>query len=362
MTVSPRTRRRPFGALAGIAVVAVGAWTGAWFYIRGQITANIDETLGFLSQQGVVVTCPQRSVSGWPFRIAVHCEAPSVRIAARGVAIDLARLSVSGLVTQPHLYIAEATGPISLRQGQTAGEARWTSLRFSLALNETGLERFSLAASDFEGRSQVPGQPEQALRLAKADVQLMPAIAVDRALATAGAAAGTTAAIAPSTPDSAVSGAQDLRLAVTAERAEASVGGLQPVPVPVDLFVDAKTTGLAGLPFDPRALAAAGAGVDVVQARVGLGDLAFEGGGRLTVAEDGGIDGLLEVQPATGAPVPGVPQAPASLKAAVAGAMLMFGTTGPSRTGRSGSRLDVVVDNGVVRVGRLTLAKLRPLF
>lgn len=358
MTVPPRSRRRrPFGVLAGVAIVAVGAWTGAWFWIRGQITSNIDQTLTLLAEQGVVVSCPSRSVGGWPFRIAVHCEAPTVRIAARDVAIDLARLDVSGLVTQPHLYIADATGPITLRRGTDVAEARWSSLRLSLALREDRLERFSLATTELDGRARFSGEPEQALRLGKGELQLMPAAAVERALS----AVGSAAASAPAAP-APVSGADDLRLAITAERAEPSVGGVRPVPVPVDVFVDAKTTGLPGVTLDPRELAAYGAGLDVVLARVGLGDLRFEGGGRLTVADDGGIDGVLEVQPVTDPAPVGAPAAPASLKAAFAGAMMMFGTHGPSRTGRTGNRLDVVVDNGVVRVGRMTLAKLRPLF
>lgn len=353
MTAPHRPRRRPFGALAGLAVVVVGGWTGAWFWIRGQIANNLDLTLAQFAQVGIEVTCPNRRMGGWPFRIDVSCEAPTVRIPTRGVAVDLARLSVTGLVYRPDVYIAEAVGPLTVRRGTESGEATWGTLRASLALANNSLQRFSMESRDFQGRLQLAGQPEQGIHLAAGETHLMPAIA--RAPVAASAAAASTAP-AP--------GPDDYRIAVSAERAETTLGGARLLPAPVDLTLEAATTDLPGQTLDPRDLAAAGTGLDLQHIRVGLGDIVFGGAGRLDIGPTGGLDGVIEVQPVQGAPVTTTPPppAPASLKAAVAGAMLMFGTNQSSRTGLTGQRLDVVIDDGVVKVGRMTLARLRPLF
>lgn len=343
MTAPARSRRRPFGALAGLAVVIVGGWTGAWFYIRAEIAANIDQTLMLLGQQGVAVACPARGMAGWPFRIDVTCEAPSLTVARSGLRVDVARVAVSGLVYRPNHYIVAVAGPLTVKRGGDSGAATWTDLRFSLAFENERLARFSLATQGFQGTLRPAGEPEQALTLASGEAHLVPAGAVVAASAAA------------------ANGVDDYRLALVARHAEARVGGAAATPVPVDVDLDAITTDFPGLILDPRRLAAAGAGLEIARLRVGLGDAALDGGGRLTLATDGGIDGFLEMQPAAESP-PGAAAAPASLKAALAGTLLMFGTTSPSQTGRAGKRLDVTVDNGVVRVGRLTLARLRPLF
>jgi hypothetical protein len=353
MTAPHRPRRRPFGVLAGLAVVVVGGWTGAWFWIRGQIADNIDLTLTQLAQVGIEVTCPNRRLGGWPFRIDVSCEAPTLRIPTRGVAVDLARLSVTGLVYRPDVYIAEAVGPVTVRRGADSGDAVWGTLRASLALANNTLQRFSLETRDFQGRLLLAGQPEQGLRLAAGEAHLMPAVAA--------APVAASAAVASTAP---APGPDDYRIAVTAERAETTMGGARLLPAPVDLALEAATTDLPGPTFDPRDLAAAGAGLDLQRIRVGLGDIVFGGAGRLDIGATGGLNGVVEMQPIQGTPVTSSPPpvAPASLKAAVTGAMLMFGTNRSSRTGLTGQRLDVVVDDGVVKVGRMTLARLRPLF
>jgi hypothetical protein len=354
MTAPHRPRRRPFGALAGLAVVVVGGWTGAWFWIRGQIADNIDLTLKQFAQVGIEVTCPNRRLGGWPFRIDVSCEAPTVRIPTRGVAVDLARLSVTGLVYRPDVYIAEAVGPLTVRRGSESGDATWGTFRASLALSKNALQRFSMETRDFQGRLLLAGQPEQGLRLAAGEAHLMPATIAGAPVAASAAAASTAPAPGP----------DDYRIAVSAERAEATMGGARLLPVPVDLTLDVATTDLPGQTLDPRDLADAGAGVDLQRIRVGLGDIVFGGAGRLDIGPTGGLNGVVEVQPIPGTSVAGSPPqaAPASLKAAVTGAMLMFGTNRSSRTGLTGQRLDVVVDEGVVKVGRMTLARLRPLF
>lgn len=349
-----RRRRRPFAALAAIVVVGVVAWSGAWIWARSEIITRMDDALARLAARGVVVSCPERGVGGWPFRVVVSCSAPTLRVAAADLAVDVARLVVSGLVTQPNRVIADVAGPIAIRRGDDRFEAQWQSLRFSLGFQDFRPARLSLETAGFDGRARRHGEPEQALRFARGEVQVMPAALV--AKAEAAATPPSTATVAPPSP-------ADLRAALTLERTEASLGGIKATPAPVDLFIDAKTSDLPSYRVGPRDLATAGTGLDVVMARIGLGrDLTLEGVGRLTLSDAGAVNGVIEVQPSSATVWPEAPPTPASLKTAFAGTLMMFGTTAPSRTGRGGTRLDVLVNDGVVRVGRLTLAKLRPLF
>ena len=255
---------------------------------------------------------------------------------------------------RPDVYIAEAVGPVTVRRGADSGDAVWGTLRASLALANNTLQRFSLETRDFQGRLLLAGQPEQGLRLAAGEAHLMPAVAAAPVARFCGGRVDSTSAGAGRLPHRGNGRA----------RRDHEWAARACCRRPVDLALEAATTDLPGPTFDPRDLAAAGAGLDLQRIRVGLGDIVFGGAGRLDIGATGGLNGVVEVQPIQGTPVTSSPPpvAPASLKAAVTGAMLMFGTNRSSRTGLTGQRLDVVVDDGVVKVGRMTLARLRPLF
>jgi hypothetical protein len=389
------SRRRPFGFLAGVVAVGVALWTGAWFFIRAEIGRQVDATLAALAERGVVVDCPDRGIGGWPFRIEVTCAAPTLSFADGRGDLRLAGLGVSALVYRPNHVIAELVGPASLRRTAVGAvpadvDADWESLRFSLNLDKGRLGRFSLETRRLAATVRRNAMPDQTLRLASGEVHLAkaglaggPAIA---ALGPTGPAPVTTGATGtPPPPNTALPAAvaadvaasdDDLRLALHLRGAELPRGGAglltdatgpagsaaRPAAAelpPVDLDVDAGTVGLPPQPIGLRDLAEAGTRLDIVAYRAQVGDLAVEGAGRFGLAADGSIEGVLETQPQ---PATATRPAPAAMKAALAGAVMMFGTSEPSRSGRVGRRLDVVIRDGVVRVGRMTLAHLKPLF
>jgi hypothetical protein len=118
-----------------LVLFALGTWYLSWSIIRANIVANVTQWRAQEAREGRQWTCPQQSVSGFPFRIEVRCDAPEATIntAQGAVQIKLKALTVVGQVfTSGHL-IAEATGPMitTFPLGQSL-EMNWKNLQISL--------------------------------------------------------------------------------------------------------------------------------------------------------------------------------------------------------------------------------------
>ncbi|AEQ52946.1 DUF2125 domain-containing protein [Pelagibacterium halotolerans] len=132
-----------------VAVVAVSVlWMGGWFYIAGQIRAEI----GYLAQaDGVTqprLVCDRLDIGGAPFSFSPRCT--DARITSGDVTVELAAITGTALFYTPTHIQLFATGPARIADAFTGAtqEVRWSNLHASLRLDDGMIERFSALADD----------------------------------------------------------------------------------------------------------------------------------------------------------------------------------------------------------------------
>lgn len=338
-----RTGRWAILTVVAVAVV-VGVWSGGWVYLRSEVAARMDVELPRLKEaRGIAVVCPERGISGWPFRVDIDCRAPSVEFAEPSAHLAVAGLRVAALVYQPDRIVLEADGPLAADgpHGETV-KASWLLLQASIGLNGRRPERFSIASDALSAAVSPAGGAENRLTADHAEIHLRPA-----------------ADAAPASTDYDVVARLD---GVALFRADKALG-----PSGSNLAVAAvarhvPTARPAGTP--PLKLWAEGGGtLDIRSLHWTIGGFAVDGTGTLSADDGGQLNGSMRLV-ATG--LESLLFSGSSLKGkaevmAVASAFTLLGkpADGPSGRGRA---LDIVVDQGAVKVGSTTLTHLPRLF
>lgn len=132
-----------------VAVVAVSVlWMAGWFYIAGQVRAEI---AALAQADGIVqprLTCESLDVGGAPFSFSPHCE--GAQITSGDITIDLADIRGTALFYNPFHIQIFATGPARMTDAFTGAtqELRWSNLHASLRLDDGSIERLSAVADD----------------------------------------------------------------------------------------------------------------------------------------------------------------------------------------------------------------------
>ena len=143
-------------------LVVIGlAWTGIWLFIRSEVASRMDAELDKLRSRGLVIDCPDRSITGWPFRIEVACVGPSLSMPDRLVQAHAKALRVMALIYQPTTLIGELDGPVTASGAN--GEdiaADWRLLQASVKLAGTRPSLVSIAGDGLSGTLRKPGTPD----------------------------------------------------------------------------------------------------------------------------------------------------------------------------------------------------------
>jgi hypothetical protein len=142
-----RDRRKPmkrFLALIIAVLAAAALWTGFWFFVAGQISAEAE----YLAQADGITAprldCEDFAVSGYPFHFSPICN--GAQIVSGDLTLTIPQLSATALFYRPsHLQIF-AAAPARLSDAFTgsAHEVSWSNLRASLRLDGSRIARFSL--------------------------------------------------------------------------------------------------------------------------------------------------------------------------------------------------------------------------
>jgi hypothetical protein len=326
-------------------LVAMG-WSALWFYGRSRINAEIDNLFAREATVGREWSCPNRDISGFPFRIEGRCSNPSYR--QRGEAGELINGQLKGLtiigttagaMSMAHV-ISEFEGPLVVRSPLAPDmTATWKTARASTRggvnrLERVSLEVDSLAVASAGGGSWTASRLEAHLR--------------------EGA-------------DPAVTGAYDL--AVKLENAmipETDI--LTNSRDPVNLELDARVLGLKTV--DRRnwrstidAWRAGGGTVRVEQLKLSKGAPRLEAKGDLKLDEQRRVEGRLEASFVNAGAIFqqfGIGLGPAA--GGLVGALLGGGRAGGARD--MNLRLPLVFDNGRLTIGpfRIPGVQLKPLF
>jgi hypothetical protein len=231
------------------------------------------------------------------------------------------------------LILVEFDGPGLVRTADGETTATWRTLRASLRWRGDGVERLSIAAEGLDLTAGPRGRPVVHLTAEHAEAHGRP------------------------------NGA-DLDLAASVAAGALSLADKRLGPPKADLSLDLRLAGF--LPPGPGpalpAFAERGGLVDPIHLTLGVGGVAIEGAGKLVFDRAGVLDGMITLTArgleslATG----GAKDLGAEMTTALSGFALMGkASTDPARPGR---RLEMIVDHGLVRLARLTLGRIPPLF
>ncbi len=135
----------PFIILGGIAAI----WGGIWYYAASKTKAVIADSIMNEATHGRDWTCPNRRVSGFPFRIEVTCDAPTFTSKLEGKAGsgNLGGLSVQARITDPTRAIATLKSPLKFEAQGTIINLNWADAKTSLSGSNNSLNDFSLDMS-----------------------------------------------------------------------------------------------------------------------------------------------------------------------------------------------------------------------
>src|SRR5690349_18988983 len=110
-----RARRTAFLAVGLLLLVCV-AGAAFSYVLTSKVQAAIEQSLAREAQNGRKLTCATREFFGFPFRVAMRCDAPRLEIdrPTGKLALSAARLSGVAQVYDLNHVIIEAQGPLSL--------------------------------------------------------------------------------------------------------------------------------------------------------------------------------------------------------------------------------------------------------
>ncbi len=135
----------PFTVLASLAA----AWSGIWYYAASKTEAVISDTLSREAELGRIWTCPNRHLSGFPFRIEVSCDAPTFALKQAGKTGggSLAGLTIQARIADPTRAIAVLKSPLKLEAENGSINIDWQEAQTSLSGANNSLGDFVLNMS-----------------------------------------------------------------------------------------------------------------------------------------------------------------------------------------------------------------------
>lgn len=143
--VESRRGRTAFLGVAIVAILLFAALSGAWYYLAGRLDQATTDLLRQAQEQGVVVSCDNREVFGYPFRLGLRCGAIGFEDPQRGTRATAGALRTAGQIYDPTRFVAELDGPLVVDTAQTPPlDLRWRLAQASAHLWTQGLDRFAL--------------------------------------------------------------------------------------------------------------------------------------------------------------------------------------------------------------------------
>lgn len=144
--MAARSGTRRFKLLLVAVLMGIVAWSIIWFVAATIVDRQIARAERMAIDRDAILVCAERRVSGYPFRVVVHC-ADGTKIGANGRKLALGGLRVAAQVYDPALIIAEMDLParVHLARGP-AMEARFELAHASAKIDlSTGAPRHLVA-------------------------------------------------------------------------------------------------------------------------------------------------------------------------------------------------------------------------
>jgi len=324
------------------AVLAVtGGWSGAWVFGRSVLSDQLHGQLAALAGQGTDVRCNDLAIGGFPFRYEVQCS--GLKTAGQsGTEGTLSRLKAVALVYNPWHVILEAETPVavSIPVAGVTGQLTWDTARASAKYSTDKLGDVDIVLT----------QPE---------------LSVKNAVGSGQARSDKAEAHLRPSPD--MPGAVDGFVSVNGLVSD----GLPPLPGPIDARVHVRALNgdplLSGAALPDVILQNGGAlPLRLELAELVLGSSRIGAEGDVTLNTSGSLSGNLTL---TLVGPEGVLDAlrplfpPNSNQFSVLQSLLTrLQPTGKDRHGNPAIEFPLILDNGLMRIGFLTLGRIPPLF
>jgi hypothetical protein len=135
----------------GLLILAL-AWSALWFYGQHRTAQEMDLFMTRQASLGRAWSCPERSISGYPFRIEIRCTNPTFQQVEDGARLPTtgslgaltAVATTAGALTMGHV-ILEFTSPLRVvREGTSDMSMNWESARSSVSGSLSRLDRASV--------------------------------------------------------------------------------------------------------------------------------------------------------------------------------------------------------------------------
>jgi hypothetical protein len=163
-SVKTVSRRGLYGPLIVLFILAL-AWTGLWFYGRSKVSEVLDQFFQNQAQIGRIWSCPERSISGYPFRIELRCKQPTYSMAIapnHTVKGALGALTVvattAGAFNLAHV-IGEFEAPLVVEDSQLGKKtSHWKTAQASFRGHANRVERVSVVIDAPRTAIEINGQ------------------------------------------------------------------------------------------------------------------------------------------------------------------------------------------------------------
>jgi hypothetical protein len=147
----------PFTLLLGFSAV----WTGFWFYGRGKVVEEMDKALARVAASGQTLTCPDRKIGGFPFRMEVTCTnaafgGPSQQGPISGT---IGTVIVTARALDPTAVIGVLQGPLLIDMPQGTTKAEWSEARISIRASGMSLGSADLVIKGLSVDGAAPNMP-----------------------------------------------------------------------------------------------------------------------------------------------------------------------------------------------------------
>lgn len=150
----PSRNSRRFLWLFLFILVLFGGGSAGWYWLAGRATASVDEAIAGLNGDGRTVTCENREIGGFPFRLGLTCDSVAYEDDTNHIAITAGGLRTAAQIYQPLNTVAELDGPLRIdAPGITPLFIEWDSLRASARLASPVPTLVSVEATGLSGIS-----------------------------------------------------------------------------------------------------------------------------------------------------------------------------------------------------------------
>ena len=127
---------RRIGIAASLLLLIAAAWTGLWFLAAREAGRQVDAWMDAEATMGRVLTCPDRTITGYPVALVVSCRHPlfAGESQGQGVRGSLAALTAEASLLHPRSLTLDLVAPFSYRtpDGPVDVTGTWTALRVVL--------------------------------------------------------------------------------------------------------------------------------------------------------------------------------------------------------------------------------------